>query len=135
MSQVMNPQVTTAYNRLMELAETGRPYVDAEVFYPVPTEQDDPRHTQVVGRGYDFERTVEMTDRLTNQPVSGTAKLRVLRMTKGDEPTLFLRTRLEWATSADAKHASHASYILTSAAATKLANQSTEAEGPTEADF
>jgi hypothetical protein len=124
--------VMTAYTTLLELAAAGRAYVDGEVFNPVPTEENDPRRTTVVGHGFDFERTMPVVDRTTDQPVNGTAKLRVLHLTKGEELKLFLRARLEWTTSTGDEHASYACYQITATAAAQLAAK--EPEDPSAAE-
>jgi hypothetical protein len=120
--------VHDAYQNLLDIASRGREFVDGEVFTPIVAD-DDPRMSEVIGNGFDFVRTVLVDDvDETNEQIEGTFALRVLRLTRNEETTLFLRSRVTWRTSAGAMHESFAKYDLTASAVDELANMETASD-------
>lgn len=103
----------TARERLIAIARQGSPYRWNQVFTPGGIPEPDP--TRVVGKGFDFTRTVQVLDSVDGT-VDGRVELRVLE----EGEALFLRTRLSWLSSTGGEHESFASYKLTSAAAERL---------------
>jgi hypothetical protein len=105
----------TAHERLITIARQGSSYRWDQVFTPGGIPEPDP--TRIVGKGFDFTRTIQVLDSVDGT-VDGTVELRMLE----EDEALFLRTRLSWQSSTGGEHESFASYKLTSGAAERLDN-------------